>query len=180
MDEFRYPDRRASSPVRCASAMLKARQFVIFFYLWALFGLFVLNEPRRPHPWRYGGVSGLRCHRLLVMAKVMLLAELFDVYRGIGRSSVDLVRRRATPCSSSPSMRWAGARRRLSRRKRLLEHAPSFGGGGLAGLPDRHWRSPSSRFCPSSPSNVMARIIGPDRMKAILFTSRRPAGPAAR
>lgn len=166
-------------------AMHELRQFVIiFFYLWALFGLFVLNESLVDRTHGDTMVfQGFAVINALVMAKVMLLAELFDVARRFRDWPVIVTILVEAACYTVLFLAVHALERVLVgvyHGESVSTSMPSFGGGGLAGLLTVAAITFVS-LLPFFTFKHVARIIGPDRMKAILF--RSPAdqqAPAAR
>ena len=73
-----------------AKAADEFRRFlVLFFYLWILFGVFVLNQGvvLREHGINFA-MQGFAFFNALVFAKVMMLFEVFDPGRWLDRKSV--------------------------------------------------------------------------------------------
>ncbi len=153
------------------------RQFVIIFlYLWALFGLFVLNETivARSHGSAVV-MQGFAVLNALVLAKVMLIAELLDVGRHLRRWP--LVVTIVVEAAFYTALFLA-----VHVLERLLvghfhgdnvsASMPSFGGGGLAGLLNVAAITFVS-LLPFLTFKHVARAIGPDRLQAILLG--RPA-----
>lgn len=157
------------------------RQFAIMFlYLWALFGLFVLNESLVDRAHGNAIVlQGFAVINALVLAKVMLLAEMLDVDRLFRRWPliftilfealfytvlfliVHVLERVLVGL-------WHG--------ETVSASMPSFGGGGLAGLLIVAAIVFVS-LLPFFTFKHVARAIGPERMQAILLQS--PAAPTS-
>ncbi len=151
---------------------------VLFLYLWALFGLFVLNEEllARSH----GSAVVLQGFALLnaaVLAKVMLIAEHFDLTRGLRRRPrIFAVLFDAALCTALFMVfhvieRVAAG---MFRGESLSASMPAFGGGGLAGVLIVSGIVFVS-LLPFFTFKHVARAIGPERMKAILLA--RPDQP---
>lgn len=172
----------AARPSLRERAAREMRQFaVMFVYLWALFGLFVLNETivDRTHGSAVV-LQGFAVINALVLAKVMLIAELLDVGR--------LTRRWPLAVTIVVESAFYTA---LFLAVHVLERVlvghfhgetvsasmPSFGGGGLAGLLIVAAITFVS-LLPFFTFKHVARAIGPDRLQAILL--RSPAATASR
>jgi hypothetical protein len=81
------PDSAPGKPSLKARAVTEFRRFLIlFFYLWILFGVFVLNQgvALREHGVNFA-MQGFAFINALVFAKVMMLFEVFDPGRWLRR-----------------------------------------------------------------------------------------------
>lgn len=153
------------------------RQFVIIFlYLWALFGLFVLNETivDRTHGSAVV-LQGFAVVNALVLAKVMLIAELLDVGRHFRRWPLVVTIVVEAAFYTVLFLAVHVLERVLVGHfhgETVSASMPSFGGGGLAGLLTVAAITFVS-LLPFFTFKHVARAIGPDRMQAILLG--RPA-----
>lgn len=145
---------------------------VLFLYLWALFALFVLNEEALARS--HGSpvvLQGFALLNALVLAKVMLVAEHFDLSRGLRRRPrIYAVLFDAALCTAL-FMVFHVVERVVAGKlhgESLSASMPSFGGGGLAGV-----LIVSAIFfvslLPFFTFKHVSRAVGPDRMKAILL-----------
>lgn len=157
------------------------RQFMIMFlYLWALFGLFVLNESVVDRTHGNAMVfQGFALINALVMAKVMLLAELFDVGRHFRRWPL-LITILVEAASYTVLFLAVHVLERvlvgLYHGESVSTSMPSFGGGGLAGLLTISAIVFVS-LLPFFTFKHVARAIGPKRLQEILLHS--PEEPAS-
>ena len=73
------PDAHASKSLTAKAADEFRRFLILFFYLWVLFGVFVLNQGivLREHGFNFT-MQGFAFINALVFAKVMMLFEIFD------------------------------------------------------------------------------------------------------
>lgn len=166
----------ASKPTLRARVAREMRHYVVLFlYLWALFGLFVLNESvvERSHGDTFV-LQGFAVINALVLAKVMLLAEMLDL--------TGWLRRRPLVWTI---LFEAGLCTFLFMVVHVLERAitgaihgehisagmSSFGGGGLEGVAVVAAIIFVS-LLPFFTFKHVARAVGPERMRAILLARR--------
>src|ERR1700756_5925753 len=73
------PNAPVSKPLTYKAADEFLRFLILFFYLWILFGVFVLNQGivLREHGFNFA-MQGFAFINALVFAKVMMLFEIFD------------------------------------------------------------------------------------------------------
>lgn len=155
------------------------RFLVLFLYLWALLGLFVLNEDLIE---RSAGdaflFQGFAILNAFILAKVMLAAEHLDVGRWLERLPLVVTIVLEDLLCTALFMLVHVLERVLvgmHHGKSLSESVPSFGGGGLAGSAIVAAIIFVS-LLPFFTFKHVARAVGPDRLQAILFQRRgRPA-----
>ena len=128
----------ASKSLKAKAADEFRRFLVLFFYLWILFGVFVLNQGvvLREHGFDFAP-QGFAFINALVFAKVMMLFEIFDPGRWLRKRPLIypiLYENSGSdgPLPCRPCAR-KDARRTASRKDNGREHA-LIGGGGLLGL----------------------------------------------
>lgn len=176
------PATQAEAPARTLRqrAVEEFQHFlVLFLYLWALFGLFVLNEELLARSHGSAVVlQGFALLNALVLAKVMLVAEHFDLTRGLRRRPrLYTVLFDAALCTAL-FMAFHVVERLVAGKVRgesLSASMPSFGGGGLGGVLVVSAIVFVS-LLPFFTFKHVARAIGPERMKAILLA--RPDEPS--
>src|ERR1700751_3902712 len=80
------PNAHASKSLTAKAADEFRRFLILFFYLWVLFGVFVLNQDivLREHGFNFT-MQGFAFINALVFAKVMMLFEIFDPGRWLRR-----------------------------------------------------------------------------------------------
>ncbi len=169
---------RAALPLRQRAAH-EIRQFaMMFLYLWALFGLFVLNETivDRSHGSAIV-LQGFAIVNALVLAKVMLVAELLDLGRFLRRWPL-VVTIGVEAVFYTVLFLVVHVLERvlvgLYHGKTASASMPAFGGGGLAGLLIVAAITFVS-LLPFFTFKHIARAIGATRMRAILLG--RPVAP---
>lgn len=156
------------------------RYLILFLYLWALFGLFVLDESivERSHGDAFV-FQGFAVLNAFVLAKVMLVAEHLDLAGWLRRRALAwTIVFEAALCTllfmlvHTLERLIAGA----LHGERVAATTPTLGGGGLAGVVVVAAIVFVS-LLPFFTFKHVARAIGPDRMQAILLASRSAAPP---
>jgi hypothetical protein len=122
-----------------AKAVDEARRFLIlFFYLWVLFGVFVLNQGvvLREHGINFA-MQGFAFINALVFAKVMMLFEVFDPGRWLRRRPLIypiLYETLLLTILFLVAHVLEKTIEGLVRGKTVVDSVPVIGGGGLAGF----------------------------------------------
>ena len=114
------------------------RFFVLFFYLWILFGVFVLNQGvvLREHGFNFT-MQGFAFINALVFAKVMMLFEIFDPGRWLRKRPLIypiLYETLLLTVLFLVAHVLEKTIEGLVRGKTIIDSVPVIGGGGLAGL----------------------------------------------
>lgn len=167
----------AARPSLRARAAHEMRQFALMFlYLWALFGLFVLNETivDRSHGSAVV-LQGFAVVNALVLAKVMLIADLLDVARWFRRWPLVVTIVVEAAFYTALFLVVHVLERVLVGHfhgQTVSASMPSFGGGGLAGLMIVAAITFVS-LLPFFTFKHVARAIGSERLQALLLG--RPA-----
>lgn len=174
-------DRTSSraAPTLRQRAAHEMRQFaVMFLYLWALFGLFVLDESVADRS--HGSVvvlQGFAIVNALVLAKVMLVTELLDLGRFLRRWPL-VVTIGVEAAFYTMLFLTVHVLERvlvgLYHGETASASMPAFGGGGLAGLMIVAAITFVS-LLPFFTFKHVARAIGATRMRTILLG--RPVAP---
>jgi hypothetical protein len=157
------------------------RFLILFVYLWVLLGLFVLNQDLIERS--AGNVfvfQGFAILNAVILAKVMLAAEYVDVARWLQRLPVAATIAFEAALCTALFMTVHVIERvlvGLFHGSTLAASIPSFGGGGLAGTVIVAAIMFVS-LLPFFTFKHVARAIGSDRLRAILFQRRDPANPA--
>lgn len=156
------------------------RFLILFLYLWALLGLFVLNEDLIE---RSAGdaflFQGFAILNAFILAKVMLAAEHLDIGRALERFPLAATIVLEDVFYTALFMTVHVLERMLVgafHGKSLSASVPSFGGGGLAGSAIVAAIIFVS-LLPFFTFKHVGRAIGPDRLQAILFQRRDAASP---
>lgn len=156
------------------------RFLILFLYLWALLGLFVLNqdliERSAGNAFLFQGFAILNA---FILAKVMLAAEHLDVGRRLARQPLFVtIVLEALLCTALFMLVHVLERVLVGMHhgQSLSESVPSFGGGGLAGSAIVAAIIFVS-LLPFFTFKHVARAIGPDRLQAILFQRRGHPAP---
>ena len=182
-DTFRQPappPPRHSMTTRLTQEL--KRFLILFVYLWVLLGLFVLNQDLIERA--AGNVfvfQGFAILNALILAKVMLAAEYVDVARWLQRLPVAATIAFEAVLCTALFMTVHVIERvlvGLFHGSTLAAGIPSFGGGGLAGTVIVGAIIFVS-LLPLFTFKHVARAIGPDRLRAILFQRRNPTHPAS-
>ena len=122
-----------------AKAAEEFRQFfLLFFYLWILFGVFVLNEgvALREHGFNFA-MQGFAFINALVFAKVMMLFEVFDPGRWLRKRPLIypiLYETLLLTVLFLVAHVLEKTIEGLVRGKTVADSMPAIGGGGLTGL----------------------------------------------
>lgn len=161
------------SPGRWAAIKREAGHgLVLFLYLWALLGLFVLNEDIAT---RKAGelfiFQGFALLNALVLAKVMMLTEYLELARGLTtRPRIWTVLFEAAACTLMFLLVHTLQRvlLGLAHGQSLSTSMPVFGGGGVSGLLIVALIFFVS-LLPFFTFKAVALAIGPEKMRAILF-----------
>jgi len=157
------------------------RGLVLFFYLWILLALFVLNEDLASRKLGDHVVfHGFALINALILTKVMMLSEHIDLARRLDRwRRIWVILAEAIFCTVIFLIVHV-----LERVVIGLFHGqapgasmPSFGGGGLTGLLIVSLILFVS-LLPFFTFKIVARAIGADRIQAILFGRADAATPA--
>ena len=114
------------------------RFFLLFFYLWILFGVFVLNEgvALREHGFNFA-MQGFAFINALVFAKVMMLFEVFDPGRWLRKRPLIYPILYETLLLTVLFLVAHVLERTIEglvRGKTVADSMPAIGGGGLTGL----------------------------------------------
>lgn len=177
----------AGSPQTPTRTTLRARivhemqhYLILFLYLWALFGLFVLDESlvERSHGNAFV-FQGFAVLNAFVLAKVMLVAEHVDLTGWLRRRALAwTILFEAALCTFLFML--------VHVLERVLAHAlhrgdaagtPVFGSGGLSGVLIVAAIAFVS-LLPFFTFKRVARAVGPERMRAILLTPRDAPPPS--
>ncbi|MFO1144790.1 MAG: hypothetical protein U1E59_20915 [Amaricoccus sp.] len=157
---------------------------VLFLYLWALFGLFVLNEQlvSREH----GGqliFHGFALINALALTKVMMVAEHLEVSGWLSnRPPLLTIASETLVCTALFFVAHVIERVLvgLARGEALSASMPAFGGGGAAAIVIVALIVFVS-LLPFFTFKHVARVIGPEELEAILLPgrgrTRRPISP---
>jgi hypothetical protein len=122
-----------------AKAAEEFRRFLIlFFYLWVLFGVFVLNQGvvLREHGFNFA-MQGFAFINALVFAKVMMLFEIFDPGRWLRRRPLIYPILYETLLLTALFLVAHVLEKSIEgllRGKTIAESVPAIGGGGFTGL----------------------------------------------
>ena len=122
-----------------AKAAEEFRRFlVLFFYLWVLFGVLVLNQGvvLREHGFNFA-MQGFAFINALVFAKVMMLFEIFDPGRWLRRRPLIYPILYETLLLTALFLVAHVLEKSIEgllRGKTIAESVPAIGGGGLTGL----------------------------------------------
>jgi hypothetical protein len=166
-----------------ARAIEEARRFaVMFFYLWILFGLFVLNERVIRGQQGPGFFSqGFAVIHALVLAKVMLIAEDLNLGHRLNERPLIYPILYQSFAFTALFIVFHVVEKEvigLFKGGTLASSVPAIGGGGFAGL-----------LCvsmilfialiPFFASKNISRVLGADRMYALLFRTSTDGSAAA-
>ena len=132
------PDAHASKSLTAKAADEFRRFLVLFFYLWILFGVFVLNQGvvLREHGFDFA-LQGFAFINALVFAKVMMLFEIFDPGRWLRKRPLIYPILYETLLLTVLFLVAHVLEKTLEgllRGKTMAESMPLIGGGGLLGL----------------------------------------------
>jgi hypothetical protein len=168
----------AASKIAAKAAEETRRFLVMFVYLWALFGLFVLQEGIVLRKQGMGfAFQGLAIINALVLAKVMLVSEGLDLARWLrGKPLIAVILFEALIltllflCFHVLEHVVIG----VFKGETLVASLPPVGGGGLAGL-----LSVAAivfvALIPFFAFKNVSRALGPGRLEALLFKGRSEA-----
>ncbi len=170
-----------------AKAAEEARRFfVLFLYLWVLFGVFVLNQGIVLREQGIGFTAqGFALVNALVLAKVMLLFEHFDPGRWLRRRPLIypiLYEAFLLTILFIAVHVLEKVIEGLIHGKAVTASLPSIGGGGLAGL----LSAAVIMFVALVPFfgfRNLSLVLGADRLKSLLFSSSSEttgSGPVSR
>jgi hypothetical protein len=145
---------------------------VLFLYLWALLGLFVLNEDLvHRAAGNHMVLQGFAFVNALALTKVMMTLEYLDLSRGLSKHR-RVVRIVADALISTLAFMAFHVIERvvlgLIRGETVSASMPSFGGGGLGGLIIVGLIFFVS-LLPFFTFKAIAQAIGPERVWSILF-----------
>ena len=154
-----------------AKAIQEGRKFLfLFFYLWVLFGVFVLNQSIVLREQGLGFTAqGFALVNALVLAKVMLLFEAFDPGRWLRRGPLII------PILFIAVHVLEKVIEGLFHGKTVADSLPSIGGGGLAGLLSAGVIM-FVALVPFFGFRNLSLALGEDRLRALLFS--RPSDTA--
>ncbi|HSU98535.1 MAG TPA: hypothetical protein VLI91_00365 [Roseiarcus sp.] len=132
------PNRRAPRSLPAKAADEFRRFLVLFFYLWILFGVFVLNQGvvLREHGFDFA-MQGFAFINALVFAKVMMLFEIFDPGRWLRKRPLIypiLYETLLLTVLFLVAHVLEKTIEGLLRGKSVADSVPAIGGGGLMGL----------------------------------------------
>jgi hypothetical protein len=132
------PNAHASKSLTAKAAGEFRRFLVLFFYLWILFGVFVINEGvvLREHGFDFT-LQGFAFINALVFAKVMMLFEIFDPGRWLRKRPLIYPILYETLLLTVLFLVAHVLEKTLEgllRGKTMAESLPLIGGGGLLGL----------------------------------------------
>ncbi len=132
------PNAHASKSLTAKAADELRRFLVLFFYLWILFGVFVLNQGvvLREHGFDFT-LQGFAFINALVFAKVMMLFEIFDPGRWLRKRPLIYPILYETLLLTVLFLVAHVLEKTLEgllRGKTMAESMPLIGGGGLLGL----------------------------------------------
>jgi hypothetical protein len=132
------PNAHASKSLTAKAAGEFRRFLVLFFYLWILFGVFVINEGvvLREHGFDFT-LQGFAFINALVFAKVMMLFEIFDPGRWLRKRPLIYPILYETLLLTVLFLVAHVLEKTLEgllRGKTMAESMPLIGGGGLLGL----------------------------------------------
>jgi hypothetical protein len=132
------PNAHASKSLTAKAADEFRRFLVLFFYLWILFGVFVLNQGvvLREHGFNFT-LQGFAFINALVFAKVMMLFEIFDPGRWLRKRPLIYPILYETLLLTVLFLVAHVLEKTLEgvlRGKTMAESLPLIGGGGLLGL----------------------------------------------
>jgi hypothetical protein len=132
------PNTHASKSLTAKAADEFRRFLVLFFYLWILFGVFVLNQGvvLREHGFDFA-LQGFAFINALVFAKVMMLFEIFDPGRWLRKRPLIYPILYETLVLTVLFLVAHVLEKTLEgvlRGKTMAESLPLIGGGGLLGL----------------------------------------------
>jgi hypothetical protein len=132
------PSGHSAHSLKAKAAEEFRRFLVLFFYLWILFGVFVLNQGivLREHGFNFA-MQGFAFINALVFAKVMMLFEMFDPGRWLRRRPLIYPILFETTLLTVLFVVVHVLEKTvegLFRGKPIADSLPSFGGGGLVGL----------------------------------------------
>ena len=132
------PNTHASKSLTAKAADEFRRFLVLFFYLWILFGVFVLNQGAvlREHGFDFT-LQGFAFINALVFAKVMMLFEIFDPGRWLRKRPLIYPILYETLVLTVLFLVAHVLEKTLEgvlRGKTMAESLPLIGGGGLLGL----------------------------------------------
>jgi hypothetical protein len=160
-----------------AKAAQEFRSFlVLFFYLWLLFGVFVLNQSI---VLRQAGIDftmqGFALINALVFAKVMMVFEMFDPGRWLRRRPLIypiLFETFLLTVSFLVVHVLEMLIKGLIHGKPLMESLPQTGGGGLAGLTSASVIM-FIALVPFFGLRNLSKVMGEGRLQAILFGTKQ-------
>jgi hypothetical protein len=133
------PNAHASKSLTAKAADEFRRFLILFFYLWILFGVFVLNQGivLREHGFNFA-MQGFAFINALVFAKVMMLFEIFDPGRWLRKRPLIypiLYETLLLTVLFLVAHVLEKTIEGLIRGKTVADSMPALGGGGLMGLP---------------------------------------------
>ncbi len=157
-----------------AKAIEEGRKFLfLFFYLWVLFGVFVLNQSivLREHGFGFTA-QGFALVNALVLAKVMLLFEAIDPGRWLRRRPLIypiLFEALLLTILFIVVHVLEKVIEGLFHGKTVADSLPSIGGGGLVGLLSAAVIM-FVALVPFFAFRNLSRALGEDRLRALLFS----------
>ena len=132
------PNTHASRSLTAKAADEFRRFLILFFYLWILFGVFVLNQGivLREHGFNFA-MQGFAFINALIFAKVMMLFEIFDPGRWLRRRPLIYPILYETLLLTALFLVAHVLEKTIEglvRGKTIAESVPAIGGGGFTGL----------------------------------------------